>query len=73
MGDKEAKPKCLGKLHCKYIQSNSSKNGTHVKSVHFTSICHIQSNVEVTFIPLYLKQQLNVHSAVTLQWKAEQM
>ena len=73
LGDKRAKPKCFSKLHCKYIQWNYSRNGTHVKSVHFTSICHIQSNVEVTFIPLYLKQQLNVHSAVTLQWKAEQM
>ena len=34
-------------MHCKYIQWNYSGNGTHVKSVRFTSICHIQSNVEV--------------------------
>ena len=33
--------------HCKYIQWNYSGNGTHIKSVHFTSICHVQSNVEV--------------------------
>ena len=55
--------------HCKYVQWNYSGNRTHVKSVHFTNICHVQSNVEVTakklwinftFIPLYLKQQLDV-------------
>ena len=41
-------------LHSKYIQWNYSGNGTHVKCVHFTSICHIQSNVEVTVNQLYI-------------------
>ena len=36
------------KVHCKYLQWNYSGNWTQFKSVHFTSICHIQSNVEVT-------------------------
>ena len=35
-------------LYCKFIQWYYSGNGTHLKSVHFTSICQIQSNVEVT-------------------------
>ena len=47
-----------------------------IKSVHFTSICHIQSNVEVTakklyisftFIPMYLEQQLNVNSTRSIR------
>ena len=37
-------------IYCKYIQWNYSGNGTHVKTKKctLTSICHIQSNVEVT-------------------------
>ena len=35
-------------VKCKQYSEITVENGTHVKSVHFTSICHIQSNVEVT-------------------------
>ena len=61
--------------HCKYIQWNYSGNGTHVKSVHFKSICHTQSNVEVTvtFIPLYLEQQLHLNSTVQITVKVGHM
>ena len=49
-------------IHCKYIQCNYNGNRTHLKSVHFTSICQCRNYskkllIRFSFISLYFQQQ----------------